>query len=206
MHKAWISPLLWHECTAYNSQYTLLTYLLTYITESKHFFKAIRPQAARHVVPRDCFITRSISKEVVPEMVSISVLQHQIPIKHGKFHFKFIHIPSLHLSMSVSIKDFKQNPIGLLSKRVWRFSIGSTVLYWSLWEQNLIYCSNLQTVSEKFFSFGLKRPVGVMIFCSDLQKIQKITALRGAEFHGNTRRDSTSRILSQGSKIRSESW
>ena len=44
------------------------------------------PQVVRCVVPGDCFITRSISKEVVPEMVSISVLQHQIPIKHGKFH------------------------------------------------------------------------------------------------------------------------
>ena len=50
------------------------------------FFKAIRPQAARHVVPGYCFITTSISKEVVPEMVPLSVLQHQIPIKHGKFH------------------------------------------------------------------------------------------------------------------------
>ena len=27
------------------------------------------------------------------------------------------------------------------------------------------YCSNLQTVSEKKFSFGLKKSVGVIIFC-----------------------------------------
>ena len=77
------------------------------------FFKAIRPQAARHVVPRDCFITTSISKEVVPEMVSLLILQHQIPkfcIKHGKFHKKSIHIPSLHPSLSVPIGNLHHNP------------------------------------------------------------------------------------------------
>ena len=39
-------------------------------------------------MPGDCFITKSISMERVPEMVSILVLQHQIPkfrIKPGKF-------------------------------------------------------------------------------------------------------------------------
>ena len=61
----------------------------------------------------DCFITTSISKEMVPEMVALSVLQHQMPkfrIKHGKFHKEIIHIdlPSLHrsTSLSVLIEDF----------------------------------------------------------------------------------------------------
>ena len=60
-------------------------------------------------MPGDCFITTSISKEVVPEMVALSVLQHQMPkfcIKHGKFHKEIIHIPSLHTSLSVLIKDY----------------------------------------------------------------------------------------------------
>ena len=67
------------------------------------FFKAIRPQAARHIVPGDCFITTSISKGVVPEMVTLSVLQHQMPkfrIKHGKFHKETTHTPSIHLFLS----------------------------------------------------------------------------------------------------------
>ena len=53
------------------------------------FFKAIRPQAARHVVPGDCFITRSISTYLMPERVSLPVSQQQMAkfcIKHGQFH------------------------------------------------------------------------------------------------------------------------
>ena len=72
------------------------------------FFKAIQPQAARHVVPGDCFITRSISMDLMPEMV----LQHQIPkfrIKHGKFHKETIHIPFLHPSLSVPIENVHLN-------------------------------------------------------------------------------------------------
>ena len=75
-----------------------------------NFLRQSAAQQTRHEVPGDCLITRSISMDLMPEMISLSVLQHQIPIKHGKFHLKSIHIPSLHLSMSVSIKDFKQNP------------------------------------------------------------------------------------------------
>ena len=72
-------------------------------------FKAIRPQAARHIVPGDCFITRSISMDLMPEMVLFLVSQHQMPkflIKHGKFHKETIHIPTLNPSLSVLIEDF----------------------------------------------------------------------------------------------------
>ena len=68
----------------------------------------IRPQPARHVVPVDCFITTSISKELVPEIVPHMVLLHQIPnfrIKHGKFPRETIHIPSLHPSLSFPIEN-----------------------------------------------------------------------------------------------------
>ena len=59
-------------------------------------------------MPGDCFITISISKEVVPEMVPLLVLQHQIPnfrIKLEKCHKETTHIPSIHLSLSVSIES-----------------------------------------------------------------------------------------------------
>ena len=50
------------------------------------FLRQSAAQQPRHEVPGDCLITRSISMDLMPEMVSLSVLQHQIPIKHGKFH------------------------------------------------------------------------------------------------------------------------
>ena len=65
-------------------------------------------------MPGDCFITRSISMDLMPEMVSFLVSQHQMPkfrIKHGKFHKETIHIPSLHTSLSILIKDFHYNPM-----------------------------------------------------------------------------------------------
>ena len=52
--------------------------------------------------------------DLMPEMVSFLVSQHQMPkfcIKHGKFHKETIHIrPSLHTSLSVLIEDFPYNP------------------------------------------------------------------------------------------------
>ena len=48
--------------------------------------------------------------EVVPEMGSPPVLQHQIWIKPEMSHIKSTHIPLIHLSLSVPIKDFHHNP------------------------------------------------------------------------------------------------
>ena len=73
------------------------------------FLKQSSPQGSRHVVPGDCFITKSISMNLMPEMVSFLVSQHQMPkfrMKHGKFHKETIHIPTLNTSLSVLIKDF----------------------------------------------------------------------------------------------------
>ena len=63
-------------------------------------------------MPGDCFITRSIPKEVVPEMVPLLILQHQIPnfrIKHGMFHIETTHINSLSLSLSVPSENVHYN-------------------------------------------------------------------------------------------------
>ena len=45
--------------------------------------------------------------EVVPESISLSVLQHQIcnfHIKHGMSHMETTHVPSLHLTMTATIQ------------------------------------------------------------------------------------------------------
>ena len=77
------------------------------------FLRQCAAQQPRHKVSDDCLITRSISMNLMPEMVSLSVLQHQMPkfhIKHGKFQIETIHIPSLHPSLSVPFEDFHHNP------------------------------------------------------------------------------------------------
>ena len=106
-----------------------LCQILTEIFQLKHegqfhFFKAIRPQAARHIVPGDCFITTSISKEVMPEMVPLSVLQHQIPnfrIKLEKFsHRIYSHIfPFQFLSkMYIKIQGLLKKTLSMLLTQI----------------------------------------------------------------------------------------
>ena len=56
--------------------------------------------------PGDCFIRALIFVEVVPESVSLPVLQHKIwnfYIKYGMSHIETTHVPSLHLTMSATI-------------------------------------------------------------------------------------------------------
>ena len=56
----------------------------------------------------------SILQQVVPEMVSLPVLQHQMSkfhIKHGKFHKESTRIPSLAFSLSAAIQEFHYSAI-----------------------------------------------------------------------------------------------
>ena len=48
--------------------------------------------------------------EVVPEMVSLLDLQHQIRNKPGKYCIKSTHVPSFHRFLSVTVHDFYNNP------------------------------------------------------------------------------------------------
>ena len=79
----------------------------------EHFFLAIRCVAAdARSASAGLLIQASISMEVVPEMVSLPVLQHQIPnfrIKPGKCYMEFTHLPSLLLSQLPAINEFHYN-------------------------------------------------------------------------------------------------
>ena len=76
------------------------------------FFKAIRPQAARHVVPGDCFITRSISKELMPESsftASNAQVSHQTwKVSQRKYSHTFnSSLPvSFYRKCSLEFKDY----------------------------------------------------------------------------------------------------
>ena len=68
--------------------------------------------AIRCVVRPGLLIQGSILQGLVPEMVPLSVLQHQIAkfrIKHGKFHKESIHIPSIFVSLSAANEEFHYN-------------------------------------------------------------------------------------------------
>ena len=57
------------------------------------FLRQPRPQATMPEGHVDCLVAALITKDSVPEMFFLPVLQHQTPKKTGKFHLQIIQTP-----------------------------------------------------------------------------------------------------------------